>query len=407
MVRNETLSKWKNNIHWTENIDEILNTISSDFMYDYVKFHENSKFTLIYKHLTHSDLISSWKRTEKQGLEKNILNYLSVSQMQELKNNWEEFETAHQSCITIPKSIFENKLWIQISRSNQYYIDKLASVYLVTDSLMYFTMSYTKAILNKLWKTPSRIFKDEDREWKDLFPIKLTYAAHWLWTARDEVFHRLRQTFFRNDIFLLLIEITQEWKKNIYIMMEKNPIFYTILWLKNEKRLKLEEIRMNKIEKTLTHSNTLYEDLREEIDRSKQWKRRDILAQEMMNYTTHENEIFCPLTRISVNYNDVWTLFRASHIKPYKECNDYEKFDPNNWILIVANADALFDKFLITIEDDWTLIYSKYIENDKRLLEELLLTQPLFKGILNDQRRKYLEYHREVFKQKEHERFSA
>ena len=128
---------------------------------------------------------------------------------------------------------------------------------------------------------------------------------------------------------------------------------------------------------------------------------------EMMNYTTHENEIFCPLTRISVNYNDVWTLFRASHIKPYKECNYYEKFDPNNWILIVANADALFDKFLITIEDDWTLIYSKYIENDKRLLEELLLTQPLFKGILNDQRRKYLEYHREVFKQKEHERFSA
>ena len=106
-------------------------------MYDYVKFHENSKFTLIYKHLTHSDLISSWKRTEKQGLEKNILNYLSVSQMQELKNNWEEFETAHQSCITIPKSIFENKLWIQISRSNQYYIDKLASVYLVTDSLIY------------------------------------------------------------------------------------------------------------------------------------------------------------------------------------------------------------------------------------------------------------------------------
>ena len=99
-----------------------------------------------------------------------------------------------------------------------------------------------------------------------------------------------------------------------------------------------------------------------EKTRKNQSKWRLLLAEEMMGYTTNENEIFCPLTYITVNFDSAGTLFRASHIKGFADCNVDEAFDINNGIIMVANADALFDKHLITIEDEF---YN--IENLKKL----------------------------------------
>ena len=68
---------------------------------------------------------------------------------------------------------------------------------------------------------------------------------------------------------------------------------------------------------------------------------------------------------------------------------------------MIANADALFDKHLITIDDDGTVIFSFLLDNDYKLKQELRLTEKVFKAILNDERKSYLEYHRNVFKSKE------
>ena len=64
---------------------------------------------------------------------------------------------------------------------------------------------------------------------------------------------------------------------------------------------------------------------------------------------------------------------------------------------MVANADALFDKHLITIDDDGEIIFSFLIDNDQKLKNNLRLTDRVFKNILTPERKKYLEYHREVF----------
>ena len=72
-----------------------------------------------------------------------------------------------------------------------------------------------------------------------------------------------------------------------------------------------------------------------------------------------------------------------------------------------ANADALFDKHLITISDEGEIIFSELIKNDRVLINKLLLTQPVFKDILNAERLHYLEEHRKVFAEKEQRRLSG
>lgn len=126
-----------------------------------------------------------------------------------------------------------------------------------------------------------------------------------------------------------------------------------------------------------------------------------MLAAEMMNYTSLENQVFCPFTYITADYNSLKTLYRASHIKSFSKCNIDEAYDLNNGLLLCANADALFDKHLITVSENKELIFSFLIEHDGQLIQMLRLNNEIFKGILNEKRMRYLEYHREEFLQKE------
>jgi predicted restriction endonuclease len=40
-------------------------------------------------------------------------------------------------------------------------------------------------------------------------------------------------------------------------------------------------------------------------------------------------------------------ILRASHIKPWRDSNTDERLDPANGLLLTANLDALFDRYLI------------------------------------------------------------
>lgn len=52
-------------------------------------------------------------------------------------------------------------------------------------------------------------------------------------------------------------------------------------------------------------------------------------------------------------------LLRASHAKPWAECETgAERLCPYNGFLLAVNLDALFDKFLISFEDDGKIIIS-------------------------------------------------
>lgn len=71
---------------------------------------------------------------------------------------------------------------------------------------------------------------------------------------------------------------------------------------------------------------------------------------------------------------------------------------------MVANADALFDKHLITVNENKELVFSFLIQQDYMLQSRLLLNQPIFKSVLNEKRMMYLREHREKFLVKEEER---
>ena len=101
----------------------------------------------------------------------------------------------------------------------------------------------------------------------------------------------------------------------------------------------------------------------------------------------------CPLTDL-----DVQSLLIASHIKPWSVCNNNERLDPFNGLMLAPNIDRLFDKGLITFDPDGTIKIHPTIdpENQKRL------------GIFPDMQlkiepesEKYFEYHRNHVFQKE------
>lgn len=401
----------KNNVLIFKNNEDIKNYIEdkSDYIYNYVNSNQNSKYTLIRKFITHSDLPTFWKRTwQKQWIDKNFLYYLSVSEMEDIENReWKEFETAKQSNITVPPLFYE-KLWIkqlerrewqQEEQHNHILVNDYANVYLVNDTLDYFSIEYTFNVFEKLDKDVKWNINDYkiDFLW-DLTEIELRHAIHWIWTKDDIIFHKLRRNIFKNDSLILLIEEKSDWKKNLFIILDKNPKFFSII---NETNKLYEKYLLKERKITEKVTEELVED---EKTRKFQNLWRNKLAEEMMNYTTEDEKIFCPFTLIEANFENIWTLYRASHIKPFSECNTTEAFDINNWLLLVANADALFDKYLITVSENKELIFSFMIEHDHKLKNNLLLNQPIFKSVLNENRMEYLKSHREAFLLKEEER---
>ena len=83
----------------------------------------------------------------------------------------------------------------------------------------------------------------------------------------------------------------------------------------------------------------------------------------------------------------------ASHIKPFILSNEIEAYDPNNGLLLSRTIDSLFDLKYISFTDEGQIIFSKRLSND---VVEFWKNYQLDETILNDQRRNYLAYHRQL-----------
>lgn len=60
-------------------------------------------------------------------------------------------------------------------------------------------------------------------------------------------------------------------------------------------------------------------------------------------------------------------LLRASHIKPWAECEtDAERLDVYNGLLLAAHLDAAFDAFLISFDNDGRIIFSDALTGRNR-----------------------------------------
>lgn len=92
-------------------------------------------------------------------------------------------------------------------------------------------------------------------------------------------------------------------------------------------------------------------------------------------------------------------FLRASHIKPWADSDNRERLDGNNGLLLVPHIDHLFDKGYITFMSTGALVISN------QLPDEIINTYKLFEyqtyRKLNDEQKKYMNYHRENIFRKE------
>ena len=86
-------------------------------------------------------------------------------------------------------------------------------------------------------------------------------------------------------------------------------------------------------------------------------------------------------------------LLIASHIKPFSKCEDFERQDPNNGLLLASHIDALFDKNFISFYNDGTIIISERVSMSTRKIMGIERGMKL-KFPITDENKTYLAYHR-------------
>ena len=96
--------------------------------------------------------------------------------------------------------------------------------------------------------------------------------------------------------------------------------------------------------------------------------------------------------KCAVNGTSIIEILIASHIVPWREANDKERLDVENGLLLSPNYDALFDKYLISFDDQGKIILSKALDTED--FQKLGITGVEKIENLTPQNAKYLERHR-------------
>ncbi len=120
-------------------------------------------------------------------------------------------------------------------------------------------------------------------------------------------------------------------------------------------------------------------------------KGRDPYKQRLYKYDLYQESLEMNSEIVCFYENKKYPVLIASHIKPYIKCDESEKFDVNNGLLLSKNIDNLFDSGWITFDNIGNVMYSNNL--DIRIKKDLE-SQKLNKIYLNEERIKYLEYHR-------------
>ena len=101
----------------------------------------------------------------------------------------------------------------------------------------------------------------------------------------------------------------------------------------------------------------------------------------------------CPVTGICDE-----NLLIASHIKAWRDCDTYqERLDGENGLPLAPHIDKLFDKGLITFDDDGILIASKHLSHDVQIAWGLI--EKIGKKVMDVtfKRSQFLTYHRRKY----------
>jgi hypothetical protein len=90
-------------------------------------------------------------------------------------------------------------------------------------------------------------------------------------------------------------------------------------------------------------------------------------------------------------------ILKASHIKPWSDSSNDERLNPYNGLLLIPNLDTLFDRGLVTFDDDGNIMISNQLSEEDR--KKLRINRNLKLRKVPKKSIKYLKYHRDhIFK---------
>jgi putative restriction endonuclease len=126
-------------------------------------------------------------------------------------------------------------------------------------------------------------------------------------------------------------------------------------------------------------------------------KKSDLLraryGQGAFRVNLEQNEQSCRITG-ALDRRHLW----ARHIKPWSQCEDAERLDGNNGLMMSPHMAHLFDRGYISFTDDGDLLVSQ--ELNPVVLENWHIKRPLNVGRFSPEQCYYLDHHRrEVFQQ--------
>ena len=98
----------------------------------------------------------------------------------------------------------------------------------------------------------------------------------------------------------------------------------------------------------------------------------------------------CALTAV-----DIPELLVGSHAKAWQYSNDKERLDEYNGFLFEARIDKLFDKYLISFDDEGKILISRKLSEDQR--RKLGLDDDMHLRWIDSRHLPYLEFHRVKF----------
>ena len=101
--------------------------------------------------------------------------------------------------------------------------------------------------------------------------------------------------------------------------------------------------------------------------------------------------------KCAVTGSDLIDILIAGHIVPWRDANESERLEIGNAILLSPLYDALFDRHLISFEDDGKIIFSSQLKNRDDLVTCLRIDQAATIAVTEDMK-PYLQRHREKLK---------
>jgi hypothetical protein len=177
--------------------------------------------------------------------------------------------------------------------------------------------------------------------------------------------------------------------------LEKNKSKRSIYLNENNNDYSDFKAALNKYRKFIAEKSDLIDDIEAIIkDEIIPKTEKEQLISARIGQGNYRNKLINLWKKCAVSECKMTDVLIASHIKPWRKSTNKERLDRYNGLLLLPNYDKLFDKGLISFEDNGKIIISPLIKEEEYKVLGISPNDKLFK--VYPENKPYLEEHRRI-----------